>query len=1234
MQTKLFIICSVLIVSFLSACSSRDAEHPSLASLGDLRVEYTSRPVGIDVAVPRFSWRLIAPAGTRGYCQAAYGIEVTGPGGQIMWDTGRTPGDVSVGVDYSGAALEPATRYDWSVAVWDQTGACVSETSWFETGLMGTGLSARNGAQWIGGGPEDLVLYSHAISVFKLQYTLQLDAASGSTRAGFVYGANDARLMDRNRNIYNIEGGEDECFIRLELDISGVDGTDKGPARLNIYRAGYHPEDNANTPLKSFSIPLSVIHNGNKFESHTVFVESVFGTTRIFVDERDEDHDITKSDSAGQGPFSTAGFNLNPVGSGGDYIAFPLLADIGFSAPSGQKACFSNIRVNHYRSPSNVLFEAGGNGAAFRKNAEEDIFLAVAKKTGADLSLTEGGYGVDGGARGIFVAADPSRNAMPMLRTAFAVEEKKIDRARLYVTARGIYEFYINGNRVGEDWFNPGLTQYNITHMYQTYDVTELIRAGEENAMGAMLGEGWWSGNITFSGSNWNYFGDRQSLLARLVVTYRDGTTEVVDTNDREWKYCNRGPVVYGSFFQGEVYDATREAAVEGWNEPGFDDSGWKPAEAVPLEGAAFSGTSTSLDGTVSDFNYDRFSLVGQIGPNVRVVEALTAKSVEEVRPGVYVYDMGQNMVGVPRIRIDGGAPGQRVTLRYAEVLYPDLPEYGENVGMIMLENIRAALARDIYIFKGGEEVIQPRFTFHGYRYVEITGVDTPPPPEDVQGLVISSVDGLSADYRTSNPKVNRLWENIVWSLRGNFLSIPTDCPQRNERMGWSGDLSVFSRTATYLADADQFLARHMTAMRDLQGDNGKFSGVAPIGPGFGGILWGSAGITVAWEAYQQYGDVQLLRDHYDAMKRYMAYLEGRIDAGTGVVNDGPLGDWLSPEGNRNDNSLLWCAYYVYDLDIMARVAEILGNAEDAERFRGEYKVRKRHFNDTYVDAETGKTVKSDFKSSFALPGGASTIHASVEKTSDGREIVDTQASYAVPLALGVFDDENISRAARRLAETCRRENVDDGGVARPEFSLMTGFIGTAWISKALSDGGFSDIAYRLLQQESYPSWLYPVNQGATTIWERLNSYTLEDGFGGNNSMNSFNHYSFGAVGQWMVAYSLGIQRDENSPGFKHFILKPEIDTTGQMTRAEGFCESMYGRIESAWKVEEGTLIYRATVPANTTATLYLPTSGTDVTENGTPAAEADGVAFLGREGDMALFELGSGSYEFHTGYD
>jgi alpha-L-rhamnosidase len=802
-----------------------------------------------------------------------------------------------------------------------------------------------------------------------------------------------------------------------------------------------------------------------------------------------------------------------------------------------------------------------------------------------------------------------------MLRTTFSSFQQKIVKARLYVTSRGIYEVFLNGRCISDDYFNPGLTQYNKTHLYQTYDVTEYIRPGE-NALAALMAEGWWSGGATYTGENWNFFGDRQSLLAKLVITYQDGKEDVIVSDPETWFYYNNGPIVYGSFFQGEVYDATKESSIEGWSTIAYDASKWKKAEEVGLQG--------HISGAVDD--YKEVSLMGQFGRTVKKIKELSAQSVEEVRPGVFVYDMGQNMVGVPNISFSGMEPGKRIVLRFAEVKYPNLPEYKGDVGMIMLENIRAAMAQDIYITKGGAETIAPRFTFHGYRFVEITGIEKPLPVEDVKGTVISSIHELASRYETSNPKVNKLWENITWSAMGNFLSIPTDCPQRNERLGWSGDISVFARTATYLADVPQFLRRHLFAMRDVQREDGRFTDVAPLGGGFGGVLWGSAAITVAWESYQQYGDKQLLAEHYEAMKSYIKYIfEKNIDPKTNILTQenpnfwGNLGDWLGPEQGKNDNSLLWEAYFIFDLEIMKKVAAILGKKEDEKQFDKLYQQRKKFFNDTYVDQQTKKTIHSGFKqnqNSNTKPG----------------DLIDTQTSYVLPLVFDVYDSVNKQKAVANLVATTVRENKADDGTICPPYSLMTGFIGTAWINKALSDNGYTDKAYRLLQQTTYPSWLYSVEQGATTIWERLNSYTHTNGFGGNNRMNSFNHYSFGAVGSWMYNYSLGIERGEHSPGFKHFVLKPDPDPTGQMTYAKGYYESMYGRIESGWERRDGIYHYRFVVPANTTATVYIPAQKErDVTEHGKRAAKAKSVQFLKMENGKAVYKVGAGVYMFES---
>jgi alpha-L-rhamnosidase len=1188
-STLTVIIAVLILFVFCQASQGR-------VSVKEMKVEYTTTPLGIDVKSPLFSWQIHADANERGISQSAYQVVVKDPSGKIVWDSGKKNTSGSLAILYAGEPLGAATRYDWTVTVWDQGGKSMSESSWFETGLMDPSQSAWSGAQWIGGGDQDLVFQPHYLTVFRVGYTIKLDQKSKTTRASFILGANDSRLLDKNKNIFNIQSARDQSYIKFELDISSVDASGLGLAQLNVYRAGYHPDDSASRPLFVAAIPQNLINNENKYAPHTFWLESVFGTTTVYVDSKDLDHKLTPVRTVKTPSGGRAGFNLNPVGQGGDYISFPLLADIGFSMDPGQKAEFSDVEVTNLRQPSNSLF---------REDPDADYDGIYSGFTGSGLSISNGKYLIEGGKEGVFFVADPSRNSMPMLRTEFSTSGK-VSSARLYVTARGIYEIQINGTKVGDDYFNPGLTQYNKTHMYQAFDVTPFIVSGGSNAIGAWLGEGWWSGNITFTGSNWNYFGDRQSLLAKLVIRMEDGTETVITTNDRDWKYFGDGPLVYGSFFQGEMYDAEKESSIKGWTTAGFNDKSWKKAVEIPLDGTAFQGEMQGFGGTKTSLMFEKVDLIGQVGENAGVVRELVAKGVEEVRPGVFVYDMGQNMVGIPQIKVSGLTPGTKITLRFAEVRYPARAEYGENAGMIMIENIRAALTQDIYIAKGGDETIQPRFTFHGYRFLEITGMDRAIPAASVKGLVISSAHELSADYETSDPKVNRLWQNIIWSTLGNFLSIPTDCPQRNERMGWSGDLSVFSRTSTYVLNANQFLKRHLMGMRDVQSSEGRFTDVAPLGGGFGGLLWGSAGMTVPWEIYLQYGDTVVLSGHYDAMKAYMDYLANTINAETGLTSESRLGDWLGPQNNQVGTPLIVTAYHVFDLDIMRRVAGILGRTDDVAKYSKIYEERKHFFNKTFVNDE---------KKTLQGPGG---------------KISDTQTSYAVGLALGAFNEENIPYMIKNLAESVRRENTDDGGTLRPSFSLMTGFIGTAWISSALSQNGFSDLAYLLLLNDKYPSWLYAIDQGATTIWERLNGYTVENGFGGNNSMNSFNHYSFGAVGQWMMANSLGIQRDV--PGFNRFVLAPEPDPSGKMIFAKGHYDSMYGTITSNWESKGNTLIYKATVPANTIARLVLPAiMEKSITEGGKPVRRAKGVTFEKMENGKAYYELRSGTYEFES---
>ena len=1129
----------------------------------NLKTEYSETPLGIDVEKPRFSWQMLSKV--PGAHQTAYQIGVINASGDTVWNSGKILKNISLNIKYEGTLLTARTRYNWFVKVWNQNLQAQEASSWFETGLMDTHLSAWSGAKWIGGANEDMVFYSDYLPVFKISVSIQLDKKSNSSRAGFIYGANDSRLMDRNKNLYHLQSPVDSSYILAELDLAPL--STNSPALLNLYRFGYTSHDKKDKPFKSFPIPTTLLNGKNKYDKHTFYFSSNLGQTEVFVNEEKSQNRL-------------GSINLNPLGAGGDFIAFPVLASVGYYVPDKQKAYFSNLQVRNFRSPSNPLY------------ADWSSYVVV-----------------EGKKNGSFKVFNPSRNSTPMLRTTFSTWKGTIAKARLYVTARGIYEMYLNGKRVSKDYFNPGLTQYNKTHLYQTYDVTENIQQGK-NTLGAILSEGWWSGGSTYMGEYWNFFGDRQSLLAKLVISYEDGKEEVVVSEPSTWSYFSKGPIICGSFFQGEVYDATKEKSIEDWCMPSYNSSGWKGAVEVPLTGTiSLDERNKSANMPMTD-DFSKMKLIGQPADAIRKIKELKAISVEEVRPGVFVYDMGQNMAGVSKVNLNGMKPGRKITLRFAEVKYPDLPAYKGNEGMIMLENIRAAMAQDIYITRGGDETINPRFTYRGFRFVEITGIDKPLPLDAVKADVLSSVHELASKYETSNPKVNKLWENITWSTYANFMSIPTDCPQRNERLGWSGDISVFSRTATYLASVPGFLRKHMLAMRDVQREDGRFSDVAPLGGGFGGALWGSAGITVAWESYQQYGDKDLLAEHYDAMKRYIDFLIKSIDPKTNVIDENlrdkwwGLGDWLSPEYNKTEKSLLWEAYLLYDLQLMNKIASILNRNEDAQRYDRLYFERRNFFNATYTDPGTGKTA---FR---------------------GKE-VDTQASYAIPLAFGIFDEKFKPLASKSLEETVSRANKADDGTICPPFSLMTGFIGTAWISGALSDYGSKATAYRLLQQTSYPSWLYSVEQGATTIWERTNSYTHIDGFGGNNRMNSFNHYSFGAVGAWMYDHSLGIKRDEVEPGFKHFALAPEPDPTGEMTYAKGYYDSMYGRIESGWSVKDGESHYQFVVPANTTATLHLNArSVSDIYSYQKKLVNLNSVKYIGSKNGKQLFELGAGKYE------
>lgn len=982
-------ILTILVIAISAAISGRAEMR-----VERLVVEHEHEPMGIDVQCPRFSWQMAAD----GYNirQRAYRIVVSDEAGAVAWDSESVVSDRSVDIIYGGKPLQPETRYIWTVHVWDSRGRCSSSSSWFETAVADWG-----GARWIGGG--GIPFYSPYLPVFRISFSV---AVAGGGRVGFLYGANDPRLRSRDRNILGVAAQNDSSYIEVEFAADS----------LRLYRVGYTATDAADRPLKAFAMPEGF--DTGRF--HDVLIHSVAGHTRIDIDGCE-----------------IGRVGINPMGNGGDYIAFPTVSDVGYRLPPDGEATFRNVRIENYRSPHNVL------------------------------SLVDFGT-----ARGMRTFTPRETGAL-MLRHDFSVRAG-VRKARLYVTARGIYDFSLNGRRVDDSFFAPGLTQYNKTHFYQTYDVTSLLCEGD-NAAGAVLGEGWWSGGFSFDPACWNWFGDRQSLLACFRIWYEDGSTQTVVTTPGEWQTDNSGPVRYGSMFQGEVYDARGER--DGWDCAGYADAvRWHPACEVGLEGVV-------SDEAVGDWplanDYSQWKLVPQQGGSVRCFEELTANTVTEPRSGVFVYDMGQNFAGVPCITFRGLRYGQKIIMRYAEVLYPSLPAYAGNEGMPMLENIRAAMAQDIYIAKGDSvETFMPRTTYHGYRYVEITGIDSPLPPDDVHGLVLSSVDKFTAGYSSSDTLLNRLVTNVKYSTLSNVFSVPTDCPQRNERMGWSGDVSVFAPAMSFLWDADRFVGRHVRALRDTQESDGAFPPIAPGGGGFGGPLWQSAGIVLPWTNYVRYGDTLTMRENYTAMKRYIdMVMESYIDrddgyfCGSGTWKD--LGDWLGPQNRRNDNTLLFDSYLVYELELMEKMAAVLGLDDDVRRYAMWREQRSRFINDNYLDEHTARTVGMG-PTGRRTPSWTGYI-GPVER---GR-LIDTHTSYAVPLALGVIEPDKRKAFAGNLARLVSTPATDDAGAVYPPHSLMTGFVGTPWICYALSDNGYAAEAYSLLMHTGYPSWLYPVTQGS-----------------------------------------------------------------------------------------------------------------------------------------------------------
>jgi len=670
---------------------------------------------------------------------------------------------------------------------------------------------------------------------------------------------------------------------------------------------------------------------------------------------------------------------------------------------------------------------------------------------------------------------------------------KKVKSARLYITSLGLYQVFINGKKVSNDLFTPGWTSYNKRLQYQTYDVSAMI--SDKTTLGAILGDGWYRGSIGW-GQN-NYYGDQLALLLQLNIEYTDGTNELV-TTDPGWKITT-GPISSSEIYHGETYDARLE--MPGWNMPGFDDSKWGNAVTI---------------------NHSKDILISSASNAVKPIQEIVPVKFFKTPKGENVFDMGQNMVGWVRLKVKG-SKGDQITLKFAEIL--------DKEGNFYTENLRVARATDVYIVKGGEEeVFEPHFTFHGFRYVKIEGLPGVPDINQITGVVVHSEMEPTGTFNCSDSLINLLQHNIQWGQKGNFLDIPTDCPQRDERLGWTGDAEVFAPTAAFNFNVAAFYTKWMKDLAADQLPNGKVPHVIPdVLHGDGGsAAWADASVIIPWTVYLSYGDSGILRDQYASMKAWVEYMRGRAGDHYIWTKDFHFGDWLAYATNHSDypgatteKDLIATAYFYYSTSLLSKIAKILGNKPD---------------EDTY--ATLADKIKSAFNNEFVTP--------------NGRLVSHTQTAYVLALSFQMLPAELIPKAANYLADDVKKFG-----------HLTTGFVGTPLLCKTLSDYGYSDLAYMLLMNKSYPSWLYPVTKGATTIWERWDGQK-PDGTFQDVGMNSFNHYAYGAIGEWLYSYVAGITIDQNFPGYKHYFLSPHPG--GSLRNANAKLLTMHGTIVSSWR--------------------------------------------------------------------
>ncbi|MBP7825545.1 MAG: family 78 glycoside hydrolase catalytic domain [Verrucomicrobia bacterium] len=756
--------------------------------------------------------------------------------------------------------------------------------------------------------------------------------------------------------------------------------------------------------------------------------------------------------------------------------------------------------------------------------------------------------------------AEDRRLPARMLRKEF-IANQKVLRATVYMSGLGLSELYLNGNKVGDHVLSPGLTEYDKRVFYVTHDVTPLVKRGR-NALGVWLGNGRFYAPRSRVPIGTRTFGFPQ-LQLQLELDYADGTRETI-VSDASWKLTTEGPILANNEYDGEEYDARQE--LPGWARVGFDDSAWAPVQVVAAPGGELSA---------------------QMMHPLRVTGTIRPIAMNEIKPGVFIYDLGQNMVGWCRLKVRGPA-GTAVSLRHAETLKAD--------GSLYLDNIRGAKVTDVYTLKGqGTEVWEPRFTYHGFRYVEVTGFPGRPTLASLEGRVVNDDVATAGHFICSQPMINRIYSNIVWGVRGNYRSFPTDCPQRDERQAWLGDRSAESKGETYLFDIAALYAKWTQDMADAQRENGSISDVCPsYWPLYNDdVTWPASAVIIPGALYEQYADAEVIARRYPSMKKWVDHMSGYIT--NGIITRDQYGDWCVPPENpqlihsqdparKTARGILATSYFHHCLKLMAGYARQLGHSQDAARFTALAEELKSALNAQFYNQEKGYYDNG------------------------------SQTSCVLPLAFDMVPAAERPRVFNHLVWKITEETHGHIG---------TGLVGGQWLNRVLTEGGRPDIVYRFATNRAYPSWGYMVEKGATTVWELWNGDTADP------AMNSGNHVMLvGDLVIWFYECLAGIKPDPAQPGFKHIVMKPH--PVGDLAFVQATHRSPYGLISSEWKRNGNRFDWQIKVPPNTTATVHVPaTSLEGVTEGRSPAMKARGIKGFRYENRAAVFEVESGTYQF-----